>query len=177
MKRRLPTFLRETEVEALLAAASCERDRLLLSVGLLLGLRVSEITGLRIEDLDLADGTAFIRHGKGDKDRYVPVPQKLLLPLSKWISSRRVGLLFPGIRRPRLSSDYVQRMVQRTAQTAGIMRRVTPHTLRHTYATRLLETGADLRQVQDLLGHSSVAITEIYTHVTVSRLRGAVDRL
>lgn len=176
-KRRLPKFLRPVEVEQLLAAAGTDRDWLLIGCGLYLGLRVSETAKLRIENLDLEEGTALIARAKGDRDRYVPIPGKLLLPLRRWIGERRRGFVFPSARGPHLSSDSIQRLVAQTATAAGIARRITPHVLRHTYATTLLSRGANLREVQELLGHSSVAVTEIYTHVLTDRLRGAVERL
>ena len=107
----------------------------------------------------------------------MPIPAKLLEPLAAWIGERRSGELFPSPRGGRLTTRAVQLLVQRTAVAAGSARRVTPHMLRHTYATRLLNTGASLREVQELLGHSSVATTEIYTWVLTDRLRGAVERL
>ncbi len=183
MRRRLPTFFRANESDALVAAAKTERDRLIVQVGLYLGLRCSEITDLRIERIDLAKSQVFVAHGKGDKDRYVPIPERLRPLLQAWIGDRREGLLFTSRSRGgRLSNRAVQRLFKGIARKAGIAgveqaRKVTPHKLRHTYATTLLEKGANIRELQELLGHSSVATTEIYTHVVTSRLKGVVDRL
>ncbi len=181
--RRLPTFFRDPEIDALLAAAKTARDRLILQVGLLLGLRCSEITGLRIENIDLVGSQVLIQHGKGDKDRYVPIPERLRPGLEAWIGDRRQGLLFTSRSKGgQLSNRAVQRLFKGIARKGGIAgvdvaRKITPHKMRHTYATKLLENGASIREVQELLGHESVATTEIYTHVVKSRLKGVVDRL
>lgn len=182
-RRRLPTFFRQPEADALVAAAGRERDRLILLVGLLMGLRVSEITKLEIPDLDLQKGSAFLRAAKGDKDRYVPIPERLLEPLRAWVGAKPVGYVFPSPRGgKRLCDRAVQRMLKRVATKANIPgvevpRKITPHKLRHTFATTLLQKGATIREVQELLGHSSVATTEVYTHVAVERLKTVVDRL
>jgi integrase/recombinase XerD len=183
MRRRLPTFFRSHEADALVASAKNERDRLIIQCGLFLGLRCSEITDLRIERINLTACQVLVAHGKGDKDRYVPIPERLRPLLQNWIGDRREGLLFTSrSKHGRLSNRAVQRMFQSVARKAGIAgvdqpRKVTPHKLRHTYATTLLEKGANIRELQELLGHSSVATTEIYTHVVTSRLKGVVDRL
>lgn len=190
-RRRLPVFLRGPEAEALVAAATAERDaarspskraaaernRLLILAGLYMGLRVSELCKLRIEDVDLEQGMAMILQGKGDKDRGVPVPEKLLAELRPWIGERRSGFLFANPRGGKLSSRTVQMMVRRLAAVANIPRRVKPHTLRHSYATHLLDKGANIREVQELLGHASVATTEIYTHVSGEKLKKVVNLL
>lgn len=178
-RRRLPKTLRGAEPELLEAATRCERDRVIIQVGRLMGLRVSEITKLRIEDLDLPERVALIARAKGDKDRYVPIPARLVEELRRWTAGRTAGYLFPsprGTGRP-LTTRAVQYLTAAAGVRAGISKRVTPHKLRHTYATTLLDRGANLREVQELLGHASVATTEIYTYVSVDRLRGAVDRL
>jgi integrase/recombinase XerD len=179
MGRRLPTFLRGTEADRVLAQAKSERDRLIILCGLYLGLRVSEICKLRIEDIDLDEATLLVAHGKGDKDRYLPIPTVLIEPLEDWIGRRGSGWVFPSPRKPKapLSTRMVRYLVTDAGQNAGIKRRISPHKLRHTYATKLLTKGANLREVQQLLGHASVATTEIYTHVEMESLRGAVERL
>jgi integrase/recombinase XerD len=179
-KKRLPKFIPPDEAERLAAAAGDRAlDRILVLCGLFLGLRVSELCELRVEDIELERRLAMVRGGKGDKDRNLPIAARLVGSLREWIGGRRDGWLFPSPREPRqhVSVRYVQVMVKRAALAAGVTRKVTPHILRHSFATNLLHKGADLREVQELLGHSSVATTEIYTHVMPDRLRGAVDRL
>lgn len=177
MPRRLPKTLRGSEPDRLEAAARSARDRLIIQCGRYLGLRVSEICGLRVENVDLESGEVLVVAGKGDKDRTVPVPSRFLPELATWIAGRTSGPVFLSRHRRPLSTRTVQVMVRRAQADADIARRVTPHMLRHTYATTLLNRGANLREVQELLGHANIGTTEIYTHVSVDRLRGAVDRL
>lgn len=181
--RRLPTFLHAGEPEALLAAAEGARDRLIVQVGILLGLRVSEITALQIPHLDLIKGQAFVSQGKGKKDRYVPIPSKLTEELGTWIGARIDGYLFPSPRGGgRLSGRAIQKLMKRLAQKANLPgaaepRRYNPHKLRHNYASRLLETGADIKVISELLGHSDISTTQIYLHTSDERKRQACERL
>lgn len=177
--RRLPEFLRPPEAEALVRSAGSLRDRTIVLCGLYLGLRVSEIVKLRVEDVDLAEKTAFVREGKGKKDRFLPVPDGLVEPLREWVAGRIVGWLFPSPRNPdrHLTTRSVQYLLDKLKATAGIVRRCTPHVMRHSYATSLLRSGADICEVQRLLGHSSIQTTSRYLHVDTSRLKGVVDRL
>lgn len=176
-RRRLPVYLRPAEAEALLAALA-EPYCLVARIGLYAGLRVSEIVKLRAEHLDFFGGTIEVHAGKGDKDRNVPLHPSLAAPLQAHLASRRTGYVFAGRSRAgHLSSRQVQRVVRAAAAQAWITRRVTPHKLRHTFATQLLATGADLLEIKDLLGHSSVATTQIYAAALPERLRSAVERL
>lgn len=177
--KRLPKFLSESETDRLFSAADSLLARTLLSVGFLAGLRVSEIVKLRCEDVDFGQGMLSVRLGKGGRDRAIPMSQKLSAALRLWLGGRISGYVFPSPRLPgrHLSQRFVQLLMRRLARIAGLQKPATPHSMRHSCATRLLHTGADLREVQEILGHSSVAITEIYCHVLPERLRGAVDRL
>jgi len=189
-KRRLPNFLRAPERAQLLGAAQAEldkatsparrraaaRDQLLVHVGLNMGLRVSELCKLEVEHLDFTQRSCLVALGKGAKDRYVPIPEKLAARLQVWIGDRASGPVFPSAGGRRLAIRTVQLRVKRLAKIAGITRNVKCHTLRHTFATRLIETGADIRLVQELMGHSSLNTTEVYLHVDVGRMKGAVDR-
>jgi integrase/recombinase XerD len=180
--RRLPRSLPARELSALVAAAPPGRDRLLLRAGIGMGLRVSELTKLEVPDLDLAAGTALVREGKGGKDRSVPVPDWLAAELARWLGARTAGHVFPSPRGGRLSSRTVQRVIKRAAVKAGLpgaedVRRYTPHKLRHTFATNCLRAGADIIEVRDLLGHSSVSTTQVYLSSDASRLRDAVNRI
>jgi integrase/recombinase XerD len=178
MPKRLPICLRGDEPDRLLAAVRCPRDRIIFLVGLYLGLRVSEIVGRRVEDVDLERAMYTVRGGKGDKDRVVPIPAKVLRDLQDWIGERKEGWLFPSRGRTgHVTARAVQVAIEKAAKKAGIARHVTPHKLRHTYATRLLQRGADIIEVRDLLGHASVATTQIYLGSEPERLRAAVDRL
>jgi integrase len=181
-RRRLPRSFPQSEAHALLQAATRTQDRLILATGLYMGLRVSELTKLEIGDINWEESTALIREAKGDKDRVVPIPFTLVKQLRDLIGTRTGGFLFSSPHGGgRLSSRAIQRMIKRVAARAGIVdadkpRKVTPHRLRHTAATRLLRSGADLIQVRDFLGHSSVATTQIYLSATAEGLKAAVEK-
>ena len=188
--RRLPDTLDVGEVERLLEAASTAgvRDRALLELLYAAGLRVSEAIGLDREDLSLDGG--FVRViGKGDKERLVPVGDEAIDWLIVWLDGGRPpllalhhvdpvhgGPLFLGDRGGRLARQQAYSAVTRAATAAGLGGRVTPHTLRHSFATHLLEGGADLRVVQELLGHASISTTQLYTHLTGERIRDVYRR-
>jgi integrase/recombinase XerD len=187
--RHLPETLDVGEVERLLEAASAGgvRDRALLEMLYAAGLRVSEAIRLDREDLSM-DG-AFVRViGKGDRERLVPVGDVALDWLRAWIDGPRGALLalghvqpdrggplFLGDRGRRLARQQAWKAVGDAAERAGLGGHVSPHTLRHSFATHLLEGGADLRVVQELLGHASISTTQLYTHLTGERIRD-VDR-
>src|SRR5262249_36261674 len=178
-QRRLPEFLRPAESDALLSAATRRRDRLILLISLGAGLRVSEITKLRIEHVDTVASTIFVSQGKGKKDRYVPIPSWLCAALREWIGKRGTGWMFPSPRkegRP-LTTRAVQYMTHKITAAAGLIKHVHPHTLRHSYATNLLRSGADLPDIQRLMGHANLATTAVYLHVAVERLAPTVERL
>ena len=188
--RRLPDTLDVEEVDRLLEAASVGgvRDRALLELLYAAGLRVSEAIGLDREDLSL-DG-AFVRViGKGDKERLVPIGEVSIDHLSDWILGPRAvlieahhvapvrgGPLFLGDRGRRLARQQAWAAVHGAALLAGLHGKVSPHTLRHSFATHLLEGGADLRVVQELLGHASISTTQLYTHLTGERIRDVYRR-
>ena len=180
MGRKLPTFLRPAEAEAIVAAARSDRDRLILLCGLLLGLRVAELCHLRIPDIDSELGAVFVNQGKGGTDRYVPLPARLVAPLRAWVGQRKIGWLFPSPRKPGrpLTTRAVHNLVVNAAARAAITRaRISPHKLRHTYATRLKELGADIFTIKELLGHAKIETTLIYTHIDTSGAKPFVDRL
>jgi integrase/recombinase XerD len=187
--RRLPKALAVAEVEQLLAGASVEggprglRDRALLEFLYGTGARISEAVGASVDDVDLADGTALL-HGKGGRTRLVPVGGYAVSSMRAWLAGGRPELvahgrgghaLFLNARGGRLSRQGAWGILRDAAERAGLPvtgpRAVSPHTLRHSYATHLLEGGADIRVVQELLGHASVTTTQVYTLVTVERLR------
>jgi integrase/recombinase XerD len=185
--RGLPHPLAVDEVRRLLEAPDPStpdgrRDRALLELLYGSGLRVSEATGLDVDDLDLDEG--FVRVlGKGGKERDVPMGSFARDALSAYLAGGRPalagpssrGALFLGTRGGRLARQSVGRSVARYARDAGIARAVSPHDLRHSFATHLLDGGADVRVVQELLGHASVATTQIYTLVTREHLREAYE--
>jgi integrase/recombinase XerD len=186
--RLLPETLTVAEVDDLLEAAPDVRARALLELLYAAGLRVSEALGLDREDLSTDGG--FVRViGKGDKERLVPVGDIALDWLARWMAEGRPALLelahvgpsrggplFLGDRGGRLARQQAFAIVKRAARAAGLPVAVSPHTLRHSFATHLLEGGADLRIVQELLGHASISTTQLYTHVTGERVREVYAR-
>ena len=181
--RTLPDTLSVGEVEALLAAPSIGeplgwRDRALLELGYGAGLRVSELCGLGLTDLVLSEGLVRVL-GKGSKERLVPIGRSVLGAMSVYLHTLRPTLdrgasrqrVFLNNRGQPLSRVGAWGIVKRAARRAGLTKTVTPHTLRHSFATHLLEGGADLRAVQEMLGHADLSTTQIYTHVDREYLR------
>lgn len=177
--RRLPVVLAPEEVTRLFDAAPSDRDRTLLRTAYALGLRVSELASLRLEDIDAARGLVVVRQGKGAKDRLVPLSQRLLEELrAYWRLRRPRPWLFPGARRgTHLSVAAVQKVVRRATQRAGLSKPISPHTLRHSYATHLLEAGCDLLTIQRLLGHRDLKTTARYLHLSPQQLGRAPSLL
>ncbi len=184
----LPRFLTPRQVDALLAAPDTHtplglRDRAVLEVFYATGLRVSELIGLKPGDVDLALGvlTCF---GKGRKERLVPLGSEARHWVASYLAEVRPRLhkdrgareLFLSNRGGGFSRMGLWALVRRHARTAGLARTLTPHVLRHSFATHLLERGADLRSLQAMLGHADISTTQIYTHVTQERLRQLYDR-
>jgi integrase/recombinase XerC len=185
-ERRLPTFLTREQVETLIAAADGEkpnelRDRAILELLYAAGLRVSEVVGIDAKDVDLDERTALV-FGKGSRERMVMMGAPAARSVERYLRDGRpllaVGVetaLFLNRDGGRISQRAVQLMVRKYALKAGIQRSVHPHLLRHTFATHLLDGGAEIRVVQTLLGHSNVNTTQIYTHVTDSAKRRAIE--
>jgi integrase/recombinase XerD len=181
--RRLPEVLSREEVDRLLAQPkgsepAALRDRALLEVMYACGLRASEAVGLEVADLDFETGVLRAR-GKGSRERVVPVGSAALRALGAYLRRGRpllVGLraeprLFVNQRGHGLTRQGLYKIVQRYARSAGLEERMSPHTLRHTFATHLLAGGCDLRSVQEMLGHADIATTQLYTHVSADRLK------
>jgi integrase/recombinase XerD len=181
--RRLPRTLTVDEVDQLLAGCPGEepaalRDRALLELLYSTGARISEAVGIDVDDLDARARTVLLR-GKGGKQRIVPVGRPALAAVEAYAVRARPALACPrsggalllNARGARLSRQSAYHVLRAAAEVAGVARAVSPHTLRHCFATHLLAGGADVRVVQELLGHASVATTQVYTHVTVDTLR------
>jgi integrase/recombinase XerC len=180
--KKLPHFLGIEDLFGLLETPPADtplgvRDRAILETLYSAGLRVSELTGLNVEDLDLDEGTATVR-GKGRRERLALLGPQALEALRQWLTWRQnlvegtdQAAVFLNKRATRLTSRSVGRLVEKYLSFAGLDPRTSPHTLRHTFATHLLDRGADIRSVQELLGHRSLSTTQIYTHVTTHRLQ------
>jgi len=185
--RPLPKMLSETEVEALLGAPDTTtlhglRDRAMLEILYASGLRVSELVGLRVSQVD-TKGMLLRVIGKGDKERLVPFGEEACEWINRWQTARRShapssasSYLFPGRGGRGMTRQNFWQRLRQYALAAGLPRMPSPHTLRHAFATHLLNHGADLRAVQMLLGHANISTTEIYTHISRIRLHEAVNR-
>ena len=179
----LPEVLSTEEVDQLeesidLSTNEGHRNRAIIEVLFSCGLRVSELVNLKYSDLFLEEG--YIRvMGKGSKERLVPISERAIHELNNWRSVRNLMVIKPGEedyvflnrRGAHLTRTMILIMIKRQAEAAGIAKTISPHTLRHSFATALLEGGADLRVIQALLGHESIGTTEIYTHIDTSTLR------
>lgn len=188
-EKRLPSVLSPQEVANLIGSAKTSRDKAILELLYGAGLRVSELTGLEQKDIDLDKG--YLRClGKGSKERIVPLGQQAVNALRQYLSEQEEKItgkkskpqskskpkskpIFIDRDGGRLNRLIVWQIVKRLAQEAKIQKQLSPHTLRHSFATHLLENGADLRVVQELLGHSSVVTTQLYTHLSRHHLRRA----
>ena len=181
--RPLPKSLSEADVEALLAAPESDdplglRDRAMLEVLYACGLRVNELVGLRLEQLNLRQGVVRV-FGKGSKERLVPLGEEAIVWLERYLAGARSLLLggrpsdvlFPSLRGEQMTRQTFWHRIKHHARVAGIDKSLSPHTLRHAFATHLLNHGADLRVVQMLLGHSDLSTTQIYTHIARARLQ------
>lgn len=176
LPKRLVSFLPIDEATLLLEHPAAARDRAILEMLYATGARVAELCGLDLADLDRAGGTIRVR-GKGAKERMIPVGDAALQTLDAYLGARGQadGPLFRNLRGGRLTVRSVHRIVKARSRAAGLTRRVTPHTLRHTFATHMLDAGADLRLIQDLLGHSRLSTTQRYTHVSADHLMRVYD--
>ena len=168
------------ELLALLTAIRSLRDRVILTVLYSAGIRLGEVCRLRLDDIDSSRMLLRIRQGKGHKDRVAPLsPAALDLLREWWRATHPKGLLFPNkndASRP-LSPATVQRAVKVAARAAGLTKRVSPHTLRHSFATHLIEQGSALRAIGVMLGHAHGRTTEIYTHVSAAQVRSPLDKI
>jgi len=182
--KHLPHFLSEEALSRLLETPPSGtplglRDRAILETLYSAGLRVGELTGLNVEDVDLDSGLAMVR-GKGKRERLAPLGKLALAALKRWLQWREqvaktkfraTTAVFLNKNGSRLTSRSVGRLLEKYLALAGLDPRTSPHTLRHSFATHLLDRGADIRSVQELLGHRSLGTTQIYTHVTTNRLK------
>ncbi len=184
-EKRLPSFMNPDEITKLLDAPAKnsweeKRDKAILEMLYSSGLRVSELAGLNHDDLDFFGGLVRVR-GKGKKERIVPVGQTALTSLRAYWDMKAPREAASAIKKPlfisrigsRLTDRSVRRMILKYVKRTGLGKEISPHTFRHSFATHMLDRGADLRSVQELLGHANLSTTQIYTHVTTQRLKDA----
>lgn len=186
LDKKLPVFLDTAKIDRLLAAPSDKdlpglRDRALLETLYSSGLRVSELVGLDLDDVDFISGVIKVL-GKGSKERIVPIGEPALAAITKYIDKRGSGkvkdgkAIFLNTRGDRITDRSIRRILDTHIKACSIVEHISPHSLRHSFATHLLDRGADLRSVQELLGHMNLSTTQIYTHVTMDRLKSVYDK-
>jgi len=188
LDKRLPKFLYSDEVRALLEAPDPStpiglRDRAIMETLYASGMRVGELVGLNVSSVDFANGVALVM-GKGAKERYVPLGEYALLAIRDYLDRARPVLckhpeeraLFLNTRGGRIHDRAVRRFLDEYVAKTAELHKISPHVLRHTFATHMLEAGADLRTVQEFLGHANISTTQIYTHVTRDHLQSVYNR-
>lgn len=171
--KKLPTVLTKSEIKELFKATKFGRNRLILQFLYSSGCRVSECCKLKIDDLDLREKIARIKAGKGDKDRVIILSNEWIKELKKYMKRKKIKseYVFSKKNGKPLSADTIQRIVRNSTEKAGITKHVSPHSLRHSFATHLLESGENIRKIQELLGHSNLNTTQIYTKVSLTELK------
>lgn len=171
-EKKLPTVLSKEDIMCMIALTDNPKHKTMIQLLYGTGMRVSELTHLKMRDIDFNRETIHIVRGKGAKDRFVQLPKTVVPTLVKQ-KQLKVGddfLFTNGARRTRLTEATIQKVVAQAAERARIQTSVSPHTLRHSYATHLLEAGTDIRYIQALLGHSKIETTQIYTHIAMSHI-------
>ena len=181
-EQRIPSVLSKEEVIRLIDSIPNKKSNLMISLIYAIGLRVSELVNLKVSDLDFGGQTGYLRQAKGNKDRTFNIPESLFKSLKEQAEKQKEKnqeYLFTGLK-GKLTTRNIQKMVQKAAKKSGIGKEIHPHTLRHSFATHLLENGTDVRYIQQLLGHSSLDTTQIYTHISreqIKKIKSPYDSL
>jgi integrase/recombinase XerD len=173
--RKLPEILNKEEVKALIDNADNEKSRLMISLLYSSGLRVSELVNMKSSEINFEDGTGWVRRGKGGKDRIFALSKQLCEDIGKYLEGRDNEFVFS--KEKPLTTRNIQKIIKKTKERAGIDKKVTPHTLRHSFATHLLEGGTDIRVIQAMLGHSNLNTTQVYTHVSSEQIKQVANPL
>jgi len=182
LAKNLPIFLTEEEVNKILSIPPHHdlfglRDKAILEFLYSTGARVSELVGLKIEDIDLIGGITKVS-GKGRKERLLPIGEPAILAIKSYLDKRKDNCpyLFINRRFTKLSDRAVRNIINKFINKASVSLKISPHTFRHSFATHLLNRGADLRSVQELLGHATISTTQVYTHLTINSLKKVYDK-
>ncbi|UZE93722.1 MAG: tyrosine-type recombinase/integrase [Candidatus Pacearchaeota archaeon] len=177
--KTLPSVLTKDEIKSLIDASQTRKSKLMIKFLYSTGLRVSELVNLKPQDLNLQEKTGIVKKGKGKKDRFFTLPEKLIDELQNYIEKHPKNQYLFSKDKP-FTTRNIQKIIKKTAENANIQKKVTPHTLRHSYATHLLESGTDIRIIQVLLGHENLNTTQIYTHVSteeIKKVKNPLDNL
>jgi len=179
MSLKLPRYLSLIEVKQMFGHAS-DRDLVILYILFYLGLRNNELRLLRIEDIDFESFNIKVVQGKGKKDRYIPIPKQLIPILQTWIGDKETGWVITGRQKQgTISNRHIRRIITEIAYNSGIRKpeEVHPHTLRHSYATFIINNGGNIEEVKELLGHSNISTTQVYTHLSTKKLKETINRI
>ena len=177
-EKKLPEVLNKEEVKRLIDSADNRKSRLIISFLYSTGLRVSELVNLKVGDANFEEKTGWVRGGKGSKDRLFTLSENLIEELKSYLEGRDNVYMFSKSKP--LTTRNIQKIIKLTSQRAGINKKVTPHTLRHSFATHLLENGTDIRMIQAMLGHASLNTTQVYTHISseqIKKVQNPLDNL
>jgi len=172
-ERKFPTVLTKKEVTTLIDSIQNKKSKLMVSLTYACGFRVSELINLKIENLNFEEKIGYVRQAKGKKDRIFNIPLSIFSNLQEQVEKQKQSnqeYLFTGPK-SKLTDRNIQKIVRTAAQRAGLQKQVHPHTLRHSFATHLLENGADIRIIQELLGHADLSTTQIYTHISSEQIK------
>jgi len=174
-EKHIPTVLTKEEIKRLFESLNNKKSKLMVSLMYACGFRVSELINLKIDDLNFDERVGHVKQAKGRKDRMFNIPKFLIEDLKKQIENQKrnfpnYSYIFSGPKE-KLTPRNIQKIVSKATRRAGINKNVHPHTLRHSFATHLLENGTDIRKIQELLGHSNLATTQIYTHISTEELK------
>lgn len=169
--KKLPEVLTREEVRKLIEATDTLKSRLIIEALYSTGLRVSELVNLKIADLNLDEKVGWVRKGKGSKDRIFVISNILLEEIKDYLTEKGKERIYLFSKDKPLTTRNIQKIIKGTKKRAGITKKATPHTLRHSFATHLLEAGTDIRIIQVMLGHSSLSTTQVYTHISTEQLK------
>jgi len=182
IEKKLPTVLTKKEVIKLFDATNNFKSKLILKILYSSGLRVSEVTNLKFEDINFDEKTGIVRQGKGKKDRIFILSKEITDDLTDYQKrlNKTQGYIFTNNKNNPISTRNIQKIIKNSAKKANINKNITPHKLRHSFATHLLESGTDIRIIQELLGHSNLQTTQIYTHISreqIKKIKNPLDNL
>ncbi len=171
--KKLPVVLTKEEVKSLIENTKNKKHELIIKFLYSCGLRLSECVNLKVEDLNLKERTGFVRSGKGRKDRRIYLAESIIQELKDYLEEEKIenSYIFLGRNKKQISNRTIQKIVTRAAKKANINKNIHVHTLRHSFATHLLQNGIDIRKIQEFLGHADLSTTQIYTQVTESELK------
>ncbi len=174
--KALPQVLSKEEVKKILDNSETLKSRLMMAMLYSSGLRVSELVNLKKNDLSLSEKMGWVRKGKGKKDRLFSLSENLCTEIKNYLDQHPENIYVFSKDKP-LTTRNIQKIIQKIAKNSGIQKRVTPHTLRHSFATHLLESGIDIRVIQVLLGHSNLSTTQLYTHISQEQIKSIKNPL